>query len=63
MTVFLKSRPVVGASSGITTNLGDLIADILEAVAKTDQSTKEAQSTEEILNLIDRTSAKIKAEG
>ena len=44
-----KSRPVVGASKGITTAIGDLISDIIEPLAKVEPEKTEAQSTEELL--------------
>ena len=47
-----KSRPVVGAAQGLTTAIGDLLADIIEPLAKIEPVGTEAQSTEELLRAI-----------
>ena len=47
-----KSRPVVGAHKGLTTAIGDLLADILEPLASTEPLKTEAHSTEELLRAI-----------
>ena len=47
-----KSRPIVGASKGLTTALGELVSDILEPVARVEPDPKEAQSTEELMSAI-----------
>ena len=50
-----KSRPIVGASKGLTTSLGELLSDILDPVAKTVEDPREAQSTEELMRSIQET--------
>ena len=47
-----KSRPIVGASKGLTTGLGELLSDILEPLAKSNEDPREAQSTEELMRSI-----------
>ena len=47
-----KSRPVVGAAKGLTTAIGDLIADLIEPLAKIEPESTEAQSIEELLRRI-----------
>ena len=47
-----KSRPVVGAAKGLTTAIGDLIADLIEPLAKIEPESTEAQSIEELLRKI-----------
>ena len=47
-----KSRPIVGASKGLTTALGELISDILEPLAKAEPDPRETQSTEELMRSI-----------
>ena len=49
---YLKSRPIVGASRGLTTPLGEVISDLLDPVARARGKIWEAQSTEEILRKI-----------
>ena len=55
-----KSRPVVGAAKGITTAIGDLISDLIEPIAKVEQETTEAQSTEELLRGIQEANERLK---
>ena len=50
-----KSRPIVGASKGLTTSLGEIVFDILEPIARTMEDLKEAQSTEELMRSIQET--------
>ena len=47
-----KTRPVVGAVTGLTTTIGDILADILEPLARVETEKTEAQSTEELLRAI-----------
>ena len=47
-----KSRPIVGASKGLTTALGELVSDLLEPLAKGAEDQKKAQSTEELMRVI-----------
>ena len=58
-----KSRPVVGASSGLTTYIGDVISDILEPIAKIREDSLEAQSTEEVRRIIEDASLRSETEG
>ena len=55
-----KSRPIVGASKGLTTALGELVSDILEPVARAEPDPKEAQSTEELMSAIKEANLKMK---
>ena len=55
-----KSRPVVGAAQGLTTAIGDLIADILEPLAKVEPEATEAQSTEELMRSIQDTNTALR---
>ena len=50
-----KSRPIVGASKGLTTSLGEILSDILDPVARTVEDPREAQSTEELMRSIQET--------
>ena len=47
-----KSRPIVAASEGLTTPLGELISDVIEPIARTRDESTEAQSTEELMRAI-----------
>ena len=47
-----KSRPIVGASKGHTTPLGELLSDLIEPVSRMNQDSQEAMSTEEVLRKI-----------
>ena len=55
-----KSRPIVGASKGLTTALGELVSDLLEPLAKGAEDQKEAQSTEELMRAIEDAIIKMK---
>ena len=57
-----KSRPIVGASKGLTTGLGEIISDILEPLASSVLDPREAQSTEELLRLIEEANYKLQGE-
>ena len=37
-----KSRPIVGATKGLTTAIGELLSDIIEPIARTQEHTSEA---------------------
>ena len=50
-----KSRPIVGAARGLTTPLGETLSDLIEPVAKARSKQWEAQSTEEVLRMIEET--------
>ena len=41
-----KYWPIVGASRGLTTALGEILSDILEVMARIQEESTEAQSTE-----------------
>ena len=47
-----KSWPIVGASKGLTTGLGEMISDMLEPVASSVEDPREAQSTKELMRSI-----------
>ena len=42
-----KSRPIVAASEGLTTALGEILSDLIEPIARTKDASTEAQSTTE----------------
>ena len=44
-----KTRPVVDASSGLGTGLGELLSDLVKPVNRSRKNCKEAQSTEKML--------------
>ena len=44
-----KTRPVVGASSGLGTGLGELLSDLVKPVSLARESQSECQSTEEVM--------------
>ena len=46
-----KSRPIVGASKGLTTPLGELFLDLVEPVSRMDMESREARSTENVLKI------------
>ena len=54
-----KSRPIVGASRGLTTPLGETLSDLIEPVAKARTKQWEAQATEEVLRKIQETNTKL----
>ena len=58
-----KSRPIVGASRGLTTPLGEILSDLLEPVARARVKTWEAQSTEEVLRKISEANSRLEREG
>ena len=61
-----KSRPIVAASEGLTTALGEILSDVIEPIARTrgeDEHNYEAQSTEELMRDIEDTSIKAEEEG
>ena len=50
-----KSRPIVGAARGLITPLGEILSDLIKPVAKARTKRWEAQSTEEVLRMIEAT--------
>ena len=58
-----KSRPVVQASSCITSRPGEILGNILEATLQSLPEQTECKSTEEMLAQIDSVNDKIKSEG
>ena len=58
-----KSRPIVGASKGLTTPLGELLSDLIEPISRMDGESQEAQSTEEVLRMISEANTRLKKEG
>ena len=58
-----KTRPIVGASSGLTTYIGDFVSDLIEPLAKKKPDSTEAQSTEKVRRIIKDASTKTKEEG
>ena len=48
-----KSRPIVGASKGLTTPLGELLSDLIEPLSRMNEDSDEAQSTEEVMRKIE----------
>ena len=58
-----KTRPIVGASSGLTARTGDFIADILDCVTQGGESQEEALSTEDVLNKLEDAATRVKDEG
>ena len=57
-----KSRPIVGASKGLTTPLGELLSDLIEPVSRMNQDSQEAMSTEEVLRKITDTNKSLREE-
>ena len=53
----------MGAASGLTTYAGDILADIIEPLAKIKEPSIEAQSTEEVRRIIEDASERSKSEG
>ena len=53
-----KSRPMVGASKGLTTSLGKLLSDLIEPVSRMNNDSREAQSTEEVMRMIEEVNFK-----
>ena len=47
-----KSRPIVGATKGLTTALGEMLSDIFEPMTKVEEEGVKAQSTVELLRNI-----------
>ena len=58
-----KSRPIVGASRGLTTPLGETLSDIIEPVSLARETVWESQSTEEVLRKIKEANAMLEKEG
>ena len=58
-----KTRPVVGAASGLTARAGDLVADLLDSLTKARVPAEELLSTEEVLHNLENAAAKIAKEG
>ena len=56
-----KSRPIVGATKGLTTALGEMISDIIEPIARMNPDQCEAQSTEELMREIEDSNVKMKS--
>ena len=58
-----KSRPVVTASSGMSTRAGDILADVLEPLVMCDLPRYEDQSTEEVLHQLETAQENIREGG
>ena len=58
-----KSRPIVGATKGLTIALGEMISDLIELIARVCPEQSEAQSTEDLMREIEETNVKIKSKG
>ena len=58
-----RSRPVVQASSCLTSRPGEIVADVLEAALQSLPVTNECQSTEDMLSRIDKARHVIEDEG
>ena len=56
-----KSRPIVGATKGLTTAIGELISDIVEPITRSQEDSSEAQSTEELLNKIQEANLRLQS--
>ena len=46
------SRPIVWASKGLTTQLGELLSDLVEPISRMIDRSREARSTKEVLRMI-----------
>ena len=57
-----KSRPIVGASRGLTTPIGETLSDIIEPVSLARENIWESQSTEEVLRKIKEANLELKKE-
>ena len=55
-----KSRPIVGASQGLTTPIGNLISDVLEPLARVEPEVTEALSTEELIRAVQEANTNLK---
>ena len=55
-----KSRPIVGATRGLTTALGEMISDVIEPIARVSPEQSEAQSTEELMREIEETNKELR---
>ena len=53
------SHLIVGASRGLTTPLGETLSDLIEPVAKARTHKWEAQSTEDVLRMIENTNKRL----
>ena len=56
------SKPIIGTSKGLTTPLGKLLADLIVPVTRIRETSKEAQSTEEVLRAIHATNKRLSDE-
>ena len=57
-----KTRPVVGASSGLGTGLGELLSDLVRPVSQARGSQSECQSTEEMVSRIEEANQRLQDE-
>ena len=58
-----KTRPIVGASSGMTTALGEILSHLVSPVSRSREDRTECQSTEELVGKIEETNTRLSQEG
>ena len=57
------TRPIVGAASGMTARVSNLLADILDCVVKGGSKQEEALSTEDVLSRLEDAATQVEEEG
>ena len=58
-----KTRPVVGASSGMGTGLGEILSDLVRPIYAARTTQTECQSTEEMVYQIGEANQRLEREG